>query len=64
MNDFLSKVNSLPMYLVVAAVLGFITIMIVVFLVWRAGQVWLWGSTKSFSAGPSRPAPPSRFCQV
>lgn len=39
MNDYLSKVNSVPMYLIVAAVLGFITIMCIVFLVksYRAG---------------------------
>ena len=39
MNEYLSQVNSIPMYLIVAAVLGFITIMCVVFLIksYRAG---------------------------
>ena len=39
MNEYLAQVNSVPMYLVVAGVLGFISIMCVVFLVksYRAG---------------------------
>lgn len=39
MNEYLSQVNSIPMYLIVAAVLGFITVMCVVFLIksYRAG---------------------------
>lgn len=39
MNEYLSQVNSIPMYLVVAGVLGFISIMCVVFLIksYRAG---------------------------
>ncbi len=39
MNDYLASVNALPMYLIVAIVLAFITIMCVVFLVksYRAG---------------------------
>lgn len=39
MNEYLSQVNSIPMYLIVAAVLAFITVMCVVFLIksYRAG---------------------------